>query len=81
MAVEGVFWASMIEIAGDDSGAAGGILNTGGNIGGTLSASVTPLIATSFGWDVAFFYAAGMSALSGVLWLWITPHRSMKGDA
>ena len=43
MAVEGPYWASVIEVAGEDAGAAGGILNTGGNIGGTLSASLTPL--------------------------------------
>lgn len=76
MSVEGPFWASMIEIAGEDAGAAGGILNTGGNIGGTLSASITPLIATPFGWDVAFGVAAGLAVVGGLLWLWISPSRS-----
>jgi ACS family glucarate transporter-like MFS transporter len=76
MSVEGPFWASMIEVAGDDAGAAGGILNTGGNIGGTLSASITPLIAKPLGWDVAFGVAAGLSVVGGLLWLWISPNRS-----
>ena len=77
MSVEGPFWATMIEVAGADAGAAGGILNMGGNIGGTLSASLTPLIAVPFGWDVAFGVAAALSAMGGFLWLWITPTRSM----
>jgi len=81
MAVEGPFWASMIEIAGEDAGSAGGVLNTGGNLGGTLSASLTPLIAEPFGWNVAFGVAGGLSALGGFLWLWITPNRSAKGDS
>src|SRR5439155_7504061 len=80
MSVEGPFWATMIEVAGEDAGAAGGILNTGGNLGGALSASLTPLIAIPFGWDVAFAVAAGLSAVGGLLWLWITPNRSAKGD-
>ncbi len=80
MSVEGPFWASMIEVAGEDAGAAGGILNTGGNIGGTLSASLTPLIATPLGWNVAFGVAAGVSVLSGLLWLWITPKRLAEGN-
>ncbi|MFO0966364.1 MAG: MFS transporter [Gemmataceae bacterium] len=79
MSVEGPFWASMIEVAGDDAGSAGGILNMGGNIGGTLSASITPLIAKPWGWDVAFGVAAGLSVLGGFLWLWITPNSAAKG--
>ena len=81
MSVEGPFWASMIEVAGEDAGSAGGILNTGGNVGGTLSASITPLIAKPLGWDAAFGVAAGLSALGALLWLWINPNRSAKGDA
>jgi ACS family glucarate transporter-like MFS transporter len=80
MSVEGPFWASMIEVAGEDAGTAGGILNTGGNIGGTLSASLTPLLANPFGWEVAFGVAAGLSVLGGLLWLWITPNASAKGE-
>jgi Sugar phosphate permease len=42
---EGPFWASAIEISGDQVGAGCGIFNTGGNLGGMLAPLVTPMIA------------------------------------
>jgi ACS family glucarate transporter-like MFS transporter len=80
MSVEGPFWATMIEVAGEDAGAAGGLLNMGGNIGGTLSVSITPLIAMQFGWDAAFGVAAGLSAVGGLLWLGITRTAKATGE-
>jgi len=80
MSVEGPFWASMIEVAGEDAGAGGGILNTGGNVGGILSAALTPVIAKPMGWETAFGVAAALSALSGLLWLWIAPGRVARPE-
>ena len=34
LSVEGPFWATMIRIAGGRSGAAGGVMNIGSNLGG-----------------------------------------------
>src|SRR6266542_1244379 len=50
-ATEASFWAAAIEIAGYDVGAAGGILNTGGNIGGIVARVLTPFIASFAGWS------------------------------
>jgi ACS family glucarate transporter-like MFS transporter len=73
MSVEGAFWASMIEIAPEDAGAAGGILNMGGNLGGFLSPMLTPLIAARSGWVSALDMGAGLSVLGAILWLWVSP--------
>jgi ACS family glucarate transporter-like MFS transporter len=73
MAVEGPFWASMIEIAGESSGAGGGVLNMGGNLGGTLSPWLTPVLAAAFGWVAALDVAAAVAACSALLWLFIYP--------
>jgi len=75
MSVEGGFWASAIEISGRQPGAAGGVMNMGGNLGGFLSPLATPLIAARFGWITALNVAAGISVLSGLLWLWIASDR------
>jgi len=71
MSVEGAFWASMIEIAPEHAGAGGGILNMGGNLGGFLSPTVTPLVAAYFGWVPALDIGAGLSVLGAFLWFWV----------
>src|SRR5260370_38565938 len=45
---EGPFWAVAIEISGEQVGAACGILNTGGNLGGFLAPILTPIIAARY---------------------------------
>ena len=48
---EGPFWALAIDIGGLQVGAAGGIMNAGGNVGGFISPVLTPLVAKYFGWS------------------------------
>jgi sugar phosphate permease len=72
---EGCFWAAAMEIGGVDAVAAGGILNTGGNVGGIVA---TPLVAWLSGggnWTTPFVLGAGCAALSAGLWLVIQPMR------
>jgi ACS family glucarate transporter-like MFS transporter len=73
LSVEGPFWATMIGIAGARSGAAGGIMNTGSNIGGLVSPALTPLLAEAIGWENALQVAAVLSVVAALLWLGITP--------
>jgi ACS family glucarate transporter-like MFS transporter len=73
MSVEGAFWASTIEIAPEHAGAAGGILNMGGNLGGFLSPMLTPLVAAKSGWVPAFDIGAGLYVLGAILWFWVSP--------
>ena len=63
---EGPFWASTIEVAGKQVGAACGILNTGGNIGGFLAPILTPYIASLAGWSWGL-YAGSFMAIVGVM--------------
>jgi ACS family glucarate transporter-like MFS transporter len=68
-----VFWAAVISVAGPQAGAAGGLMNTGGNFGGAIAPFVTPLIASTYGWS-AGLYLGGAIALIGVIaWLRIDP--------
>ncbi len=77
-AAEGVFWASMIDIAGRSSGSAGGLLNMVGNVGGALSAILTPWIAEYVGWVNVFNIASMMGLLGALLWLWVDSEQSIE---
>jgi len=73
LAAEGPFWATMMELAGERSGVAGGIMNTGSNLGGLISPALTPVLAEAIGWENALHIAAVVSAVAGLLWLGIRP--------
>ena len=73
LSVEGPFWATMMEIAGERSGTGGGIMNTGSNVGGLVSPALTPVLAQAIGWENALHVAAVLAVAAGLLWLGIRP--------
>ena len=73
LCVEGPFWSTVTRMPGGRSGTAGGIMNTGCNIGGLISPALTPMIAASIGWEAALHVAAALAVLAAVLWLGIRP--------
>ena len=73
LCVEGPFWATMTELAGRKSGAAGGVMNMGSNLGGLVSPALTPVLAKAIGWENALLVAAALSVVGGLLWLGVTP--------
>jgi ACS family glucarate transporter-like MFS transporter len=73
LCVEGPFWATMTEIAGERSGTGGGIMNAGSNVGGLVSPALTPVLAAAIGWENALHVAAVLSLVAALLWLGIEP--------
>ncbi len=73
LSVEGPFWATMMGLAGKKSGAAGGIMNMGSNVGGLISPILTPLLAERIGWENALHLAGVLGLLAAALWLLIHP--------
>jgi ACS family glucarate transporter-like MFS transporter len=73
LCVEGPFWATMNDLAGERSGLGGGVMNTGCNVGGLISPALTPALGATIGWEPALHLAAGLAVVAGVLWFWITP--------
>lgn len=73
LSVEGPFWATMTDLAGPRSGAAGGVMNMGSNLGGLVSPALTPVLAASIGWENALHVAAALSVVGGLLWLGVSP--------
>lgn len=80
LCVEGPFWATMLGHAGASSGRAGGIMNMGSNLGGLISPVLTPLLASTIGWENALHVAAALALLAAVLWLVIRLDERRQGD-
>ena len=74
------FWSVTSDIAGTSAGSVSGVMNMGGQIGGAITAQLTPLIAARFGWNAPFFVAAGLCGLGALLWLAIDPHQQLVGN-
>jgi MFS family permease len=68
---EGPFWASAMEVAPGKEGAAGGILNCGGNLGGVLAPILTPIIAARFGWTAGLWVGSAVVVLGTAVWFYI----------
>jgi ACS family glucarate transporter-like MFS transporter len=81
LSVEGPFWATATEIAGGRSGLAGGIMNTGCNIGGLVSPWLTPWLAARIGWEDALHVAAALAVVAAALWLGIDALPVKRGQA
>lgn len=70
---QSAFWAVTADIAGSSAGSASGLMNMGGQIGGAVTASLTPWIADRFGWTPSFLVAAGLCVFGALLWLTVDP--------
>jgi ACS family glucarate transporter-like MFS transporter len=81
LCVEGPFWATMTEVAGERSGVGGGIMNAGSNVGGLVSPALTPALAAVVGWEPALHVAAALSLVAALLWLGIDPRAPAVAGA
>lgn len=75
MSSEGPFWSTVSESAWPHAGAAGGVMNTAGNLAGVVSTAVTPLMVQRIGWTGTFLASAAMLLTAGLLWFFIRTER------
>lgn len=78
---QSAFWALSADIGGASAGAVSGVMNMGSQIGGMVTASLTPLVAARFGWTASFVFAAAICALGGVLWMFVDPEHELAVKA
>lgn len=81
---EGPYWSTVIRLAGPHAGAAGGLMNMVGNLGGAVSTAVVPLLAHVLGWFGALASASLCATLAAAIWLFIrsdtrTPVLTLAG--
>src|SRR5208337_4765706 len=75
------FWSVTSDIAGRSAGSVSGVMNMGNQIGGAVTASLTPLIAKHFGWGTSFTVAAALCAVGSLTWLAVDPQRELSRDS
>jgi len=71
------FWSVTADIAGSSAGSVSGFMNMGNQMGAALTASLTPWIATRFGWTTSFLMAAGLCLVGAGSWLVVDPSRQL----
>jgi ACS family glucarate transporter-like MFS transporter len=69
------YWAVAADVAGEYTGIVSGLMNMGGQIGGACAASLTPWIATRYGWNTAFVAAASLVVIGALAWILIDPNQ------
>jgi len=71
------FWSVTADLAGSSAGSVSGVMNMGGQIGGAVTASLSPWIAKNYGWTASFLVAASLCVLGSVAWLFVNPEREL----
>ncbi len=72
---QSAFWAVTADVAGSSAGTASGLMNMGGQIGGAVTASLTPFIAAQFGWTASFLTAAALCVIGALAWIPVNPDK------
>ncbi len=74
------FWSVAVDLAGSSAALFSSAMNMGGQIGGAVTASLTPWIAARFGWTTTFATAAAMAILGALAWLLVHPERPLTSS-
>jgi ACS family glucarate transporter-like MFS transporter len=75
---QSAFWAVTADIAGKSAGTVSGLMNMGGQVGGAVTASLTPWIAEHFGWTASFLVAAAVCLAGALAWLLVNPETPIS---
>jgi ACS family glucarate transporter-like MFS transporter len=71
------FWSVSVDIAGGSSGVFSSMVNTGGQLGGAVTASLTPWVAQRYGWTTSFAIASVLAVIGAICWLTVHPERPL----
>ncbi len=72
------YWSVTADIAGPRAGSTSGFMNMGAQLGGGVTAVLTPVIAIHLGWTYPFIFAAALSALGAIAWLAVDPGKDLE---
>ncbi len=75
------FWSVTADIGGASSGSVSGLMNMGAQIGGALTASLTPWIADRYGWTASFLVAAALCLVGAFTWLLVDPDWKLESQS
>jgi MFS transporter, ACS family, glucarate transporter len=72
------FWSVSADIAGRSSGVFSSMVNMGAQVGGAVTASLTPWVAQRFSWATSFAIAAALAVVGAFLWMTVHPERPLS---
>jgi ACS family glucarate transporter-like MFS transporter len=72
------WWAACIDLSPNHSGSLSALMNTCANSAGGVAPVLTAYIATRFGWTTALDFAALMSLMAGVVWIFVDASNSVE---
>jgi ACS family glucarate transporter-like MFS transporter len=74
---QSAYWAMSADMGGASAGAVSGVMNMGCQLGGAVTASLTPVVATQLGWTASFALAAGICMVGAIAWTFIDPFHTV----
>ena len=72
------FWSVSTDLAGKNSGVFSSIMNMSCQVGGAITASLTPWLAAHYDWKMPFTVAATLALLGSLAWLVVHPERPLE---
>jgi len=77
---EAAYWAASMAVGRSDAMAIGGVLNTGGNLGGIIGIPVVAWLSGRHAWGTAFAIGSLCAMVAALLWLRIDVERVVSGE-
>jgi sugar phosphate permease len=77
----GVSWAVPLDIGGDFAGSVSALMNTCGNIGGTIAPALVAYLVQSYGWQEPFILASVLCVVAAALFLKIDASRRILTES
>lgn len=77
---EGSYWAAAMTIGRSNTMAVGGVLNTGGNLGGVIGIPIVGYLSGHGHWTAAFLLGSAFAMLSAAAWLAIDASRAVDAQ-
>lgn len=74
---QAIYYAVAADLGGPFTGVISGLVSMGGQIAGAATASLTPFFASRYGWESAFYVAAGVGFACIIPWLFVNPKRGI----
>ena len=75
---EGPYWSTIAFVSRENAQAGGGVLNTGGNLGGVIATPLIPILVAQFDWVIALSSGAVFAVMGLVSFMFINFKENIK---
>lgn len=75
---QSAYWTLSANLGGGSAGSVSGFMNMCNQLGGVVTASLTPWIAERYGWTSSFGFAAALCLAGAGAWLLIDPEQTLE---